>query len=340
MKISQQNDGNPADELDGFLGEAEPVLVKDGSSSVQFSIQRQDDTGVGGPICTITAFSSEACALLARHAAAFQKGTCTIVPHGKFESTIQTKLGPKRLVRVVGVDEHATGSENLAAHFTLEDDDEVSAAADQLCTTGSNGYTLADRVIARCIVAFRNGGWDSCISPTIESLVARRDHHGHGLTRSLFGEVERWFLREWALDIKEGARMMQATQLGNIIVDGVPMPGDGAADQADPCAGLSFVTDKQLLYETLGFCINPPGDGSIAEMLSANHRKEDEAMKMYTPTSRPPGVPDVLPNEYLESNGIGWRSCDSCLATETKKKPLKVCSGCVCDKYFAARYCR
>lgn len=267
-------------------------------------------------------------------------------------------------MRVVGIDEHATDSTNLAAHFTLEDDDGgAPAAADQPSAStygGSNGYTLADSVIARCIVAFRNGGWDSCISPTIESLVARRDHHGHGLTKSLFGEVEKWFLREWTLDIKEGARMMQATQLGNFVVDGVsngisngvsdgvsdgvskPGGGGGAAgEKTEPqCAGLSFVTDKQLLYNMLGFCINPPGDGSIWEMLSAHHRTEDEAMKMYTPTARPPGVPEVLPNSCMESNGIGWRSCDACLATETKEKPLKACSGCVCEKYFAARYCR
>lgn len=38
--------------------------------------------------------------------------------------------------------------------------------------------------------------------------------------------------------------------------------------------------------------------------------------------------------------GLGWHSCVFCLATDTKEKPLKVCSGCLCDKYFAGRYCR
>eukprot|EP00752_Nemacystus_decipiens_P016556 g14798.t1 len=247
-----------ADESEGFFGvEAEPVLVKDGSSSVQFSIRCQHDSGVGGPICTITAFSSAASTLLARHAAGFDEGTFTVVPHGRFESTVQTSLGLKRLVRVVEIDEHATDSTELAAHFTLEDEDDPAAAdaADRPCAShGKNGYTLGDHVIARCIVAFYNGGWDSCVSPTIESIMARRDHHGHGLTISLFDAVEKWFLREWTLDIKEGMRMMQATQLGNVIVDGVPKAGGAAAaaaaNESEPCAGLDFVTDKQLLYNT------------------------------------------------------------------------------------------
>lgn len=277
--------------------------------------------------------------VLTPRATGFPQGAYTIVRHGKFENTIRTKLGPKRLVRVVGIDEHADDSTKLAAHFTIEDDGDT-AAADQPDPRGDGGYTLAENVIARCIVAFRNGGFDSCISPTIESLVARRDHHDHGLTTSLFGEVEKWFLREWKLDIKEGARMMQATQLGNFVVDGVPKPGEGGAGGTGSCAGLNFVTDKQLLYDRLGFCINPPADGSIEEMLSANHRKDDEAMKLYARTSRPLGMPEILPTQCMESTGLGWRSCDFCLATETNKKLLKVCSGCICDKYFAARYCR
>lgn len=308
---------------------------------------------MGGTICTITAFSSAACALLASQEAAFEQGACTIVPHGKFESTIQTKLGPKRLVRVVGIDENSTDSGRLAAHFTIEDDG-ATAATYPPCPAGENVYTLAERVIARCIVAFRNGGWDSCISPTIESLVARRDHHGHGLTSCLFSEVEKWFLHDWMLDVKEGGRMLQATQLGNFVVDGVPKPGGGGggggAGETGPYGELTFVTDKQLLYNMLGFLVNTPGEGSIWEILSANHREEDEGMKMYPPAkvgaSRLPRQPEAFPDYPRAANypmaevGMGWRSCDSCLTTETKNNPLRVCSGCLCDKYFAARYCR
>lgn len=312
------------------------VIIVDGSSTL-FSIQRKDDSGVGGTICTITALSSTACAALASNASKFKQGCCTLVPHGRFESTIQTKLGPKRLVRVVGINEDATDSERLAAHFTIEDDDAVAYQP----SPDDEKYTLADSVIARGVLAFWNGGEDCSFSPTIESIVARRDYHGHGLARCLFHAVEKWLLCEWALDTKEGGRMMQATGLCNIVVDGVPTPagGDGGkGGEAGTCHGLTAVTDKELLYDTLDFIINLPGQGTYAEMMSVNHRKEDEGVRMYPPTafgSREGGMSNM--KEIL---GIGWRSCDYCLKTESMDNRLKVCTGCVCERYFAGRYCR
>lgn len=223
-------------------------------------------------------------------------------PPRQFQNTILTKLGPKRLVRVVGIDENATDSEKLAAHFTIEDDvaaaatatkEDTSAEDQPRSTRDKTDYTLADHVIARSILAFRNG-WDSCIAPTIDSIVVRRDHHGHDLARGLFGAVEEWFFREWTPGIKEGGRMLQATQLGNFIVDGLPIKhgggsgegggggscggggGGGDVGEAGPCGGLTFVTDKQLLHNTLGFLVSSPADGSIIEALSAHHRTEDE----------------------------------------------------------------
>lgn len=100
---------------------------------------------------------------------------------------------------------------------------------------------------------------------------------------------------------------------------------------------------KQLFYNTLHFCINPPADGSVAEMLSANHRKEDEAMKLFVMTKQrytDEGHLRANTVNYPAQIGMGWRSCDYCLATETVAKPLKVCGGCVCERYHAARYCR
>ncbi|CAM9936126.1 unnamed protein product, partial [Ectocarpus sp. 12 AP-2014] len=330
------------------------VHVKEGSA-ILFSIQSRGDSGLGGKLCTITAFSSDACASLRSEAHTFHKGTCCVVPHGRFESTVDTNLGPKRLVRVVGIDKNATDSQELAAHLTIEDD---SAVAYQPRPANSS-ETLADHVVCRCIMSFRNGGWDSCVSPTIESIVTRRDYHGNDLTRCLFGAVEDWFLREWTLDINEGGRMMQVTQLANLIVDGVPTPvrgggsgskeggptdvvadGDGAHIEPGTCRGLTAVTDKQLFYNMLGFVINPPGEGSIAEMLSTNHRKEDEAMKIDLASSAGPvnvwADPDAA--AHLKST-LRWRSCDFCLVTETKKKPLKVCSRCSCERFYAGRYC-
>lgn len=100
---------------------------------------------------------------------------------------------------------------------------------------------------------------------------------------------------------------------------------------------------KQLFYNTLDFCINPPGEGSIAELLSQNQRKEDEAMKLYVKAEHrytEEGHLRANSGNYLTEIGMGWRSCDYCLATETVVKPLKVCGGCVCERYHAARYCR
>ncbi|CAM9898391.1 unnamed protein product [Ectocarpus fasciculatus] len=325
------------------------VHVKEGSA-ILFSIHRVDDAGVGGKLCTITAFSSDACASLCSEADTFNKGTCCVVPHGRFESTVDTKLGPKRLVRVVGIDKNATDSDCLAAHLTIEDD---SAVAYQP-PPAQDSRTLADHVVSRCIMSFRNGGWDSCVSPTIESIMTRRDYHGNDLAKCLFGVVEDWFLREWTLDIKEGGRMIQATQLTNLIVDGVPTPlggggsdskedgptdmivdGDSADVEPGTCRGLTAVTDKQLFYNMLGFVPNPPGEGSMAEMLSVNHRKEDEAMKLHLASSA--GPVNVWASAEAaadwKSTNMRWRSCDSCLVTETKENPLKVCSRCSCERY-------
>lgn len=239
------------------------VHVKEGGS-ILFSIHHQVDNGLGGPLCTITAFSYTVLSALAYHALTFVVGSCAIVPHGRFESTIQTKLGPKRLVRIVGINKDDTDSTNLAAHFTIEDD---TAVAYQPCL--EDGATLPDHVIARGVLAFYNGGFDSNVSPTIESIMARRDYHGHGLTRCLFDAIGEWFQREWTLDIRDGARMMQATQLTNCVVDGTPVNGGGdrGGGETGACRGLVSVTDKQLLYETLEFGINPPAEGSIAEIL-------------------------------------------------------------------------
>lgn len=102
------------------------------------------------------------------------------------------------------------------------------------------------------------------------------------------------------------------------------------------CRGLTAVTDKQFFYDTLNFTINPPGEGSMAEMMSVNIRKEEEGMKIYLPTRfgfRTAGVSEKVKN-------MRWRSCDFCLATETKEAPHKVCAGCSCERYHAGRYCR
>lgn len=339
------------------FGAADEVHVKEGTD-ILFSIKRQDDDGgVGGTICTITAFSSDACESLCSEANTFNKGTCCVVPHGRFESTIDTKLGPKRLVRVVGIHKDATDSEELAAHLTIEDD---SAVAYQP-SPADDSLTLEDHVVSRCIMSFRNGSWDSCVSPTIESVVTRRDYHGNDLTRCLFGVVEDWFLHMWTLDTKEGGRMIQVTQLADIIVDGVRTPTggggsgskedgatdtivDGDGEDAEPgtCRGLTALTDKQLFYNMLDFLINPPGEGSMAEAMSVHHRKEDEAMKMHLPSSAGPvnAWASRTPDMVAELKDMRWRSCDYCLVTETKETPLKVCSGCSCERYYAGRYCR
>lgn len=89
----------------------EDVHIREGSAIV-FALQRQDDAGVGGTICPITAFSSDACTSLRSRATKSHEGTCYVVPHGRFENTVDTKLVPKRLVCVVGIDKNATHVHN------------------------------------------------------------------------------------------------------------------------------------------------------------------------------------------------------------------------------------
>ena len=331
----------------------EEVHVKEGGTLL-FSLERRDDAGVGGQLCIITAFSADACASLCVVVNTFSTGTRCVIPHGRFESTVDTKLGTKRLVRVVGIDKNATDSANLAAHLTIEDD---SAVAYQP-PPDDDKKALADYVVSRCIMSFRNGGWESCACPTIESIVTRRDYHGNDLTKCLFDVVEDWFLREWGLDTKEGGRMLQVTQLTNMIVDGVPTGGSGgkeggpeamdvdgggaAAVEPGTCRGLTAVTDKQLFYDMLGFLPNPPGAGTMAEMMSMNHRQEDEAMKMHAPSRVGPVNIWSHPGSdmFQKTKDIRWRSCDFCLTKETKDKPLKVCSRCSCERFYAGRYCK
>lgn len=330
MALRFSQDGGGGDEDDS-------VCVTEGGVTL-FYIERQEDIAMDKGLCTITAFSSRAFKALASLAAGFKKGTCALLPHGRFEHTIQTKLGPKRLVRVVGIDEDSIDSWNLAAHFTIEDD---AAVAYQPCPP-ANDATLADHVIARAILAFRSGGWEFSTSPTIESIMARRDYYGHGLTRDLFSAVEKWFLREWTLDAKEGVRTLQATQLVNAIVDGVPVPGGGGSGGGDgetgACRGLTAVTDKQLLYETLGFHVILPEEGTMTGMMSEARPKDEESMMIYPGTKH--GIRKVFRSELSAGNGVGWRSCDYCRVAEDWTSRLKVCTGCLCERYYAGHYCR
>lgn len=214
-------------------GDDDELYVEEGSS-VLFSLTSQEDFGVKGTIITITAFSSAACEALESVGNTFKEGTFSFVPHGRFQSTVDTNLGTKRLVRIVGSDKDATGSEKLAMHLTIEDD---SATAYQPCPADGKN-TLADHVIiSRCIIAFHNEGWESCISPSIESIVTRRDYHGNDLTMCLFDVVETWFLCLWTLDIKEGSRMLQATRMSDLIVDGVPAPVGGRGSGSSGAGG-------------------------------------------------------------------------------------------------------
>lgn len=325
-----QDGGGQGEEDDSFL-------VTEGGSTL-FYIECQEDMGVDGTLCTITAFSSRALAALVSLTGRFKTGTYALVPHGRFEHTIQTKLGPKRLVRVVGIDENDVDSSNLAAHFTIEDD---AAVAYQ--PSPADDMTLPDRVIARAVLAFRSGGWGLFTSPTVESIVARRDYHGHALTRDLFGAVENWFLSVWTLDTHDGVRALQATELTNAIVDGVPVPGGGGGGgvehgETGACRGLTAVTDKQLLYDTLGFRIHPPAAGTIEGMMSRTRPKDEEGVMVYPRTKH--GSRKVFRSGRLAGTGIGWRSCDYCFAVESMTSRLEVCDGCLCERYYAGRYCR
>lgn len=306
------------------------VHVTEGGS-ILFSIHRQDDSGVGGTVCIFTAFSPRAgMALIYYQAAEFRLGAFSIFPHGRYERTIQTQLGPKRLVHIVGINEGDTDSSKLAAIFAIEDD---SAIAYQPCPANDH-FTLADHVIARGVLAFHNGGLTFCIGPTIESIVARRDYHGHGLARCLFGAIEEWFRHNWQLDTKKDGRTLQATQLTHAIVDGVVLPGNkggGGGDETGACRGLAAVTEIQL-FEASGFNITRSRKGSYDAMMSGIHPKHYEGAKLWLPTKNR--------SQYLTDIALGWRSCDYCFDLEGDTDKLKVCTGYVCERYFAGRYCR
>lgn len=78
----------------------------------------------------------------------------------------------------------------------------------------SRGHTrCVIQVVARCLLAYRDGSRWSSVGPTVSSIAVRRDYQGYALAQDLFNAVEAWMVGNWRLDTINSDRILKAREL-------------------------------------------------------------------------------------------------------------------------------
>lgn len=159
-------------------------MVEDDDTIILTLTTRDEWEAYGVDILEVISWTPEASDALAAVMAGYSAGQCWFHRHGRVEHTVQTKIGSKRLVKIVGVDKNAVDSGQTAAIFTIEGENSPFKNT----PAGADKFKLRENVIARAIVAFRNGAFFMTRSPTLESILVRSDFHNNDLAVLVSGK--------------------------------------------------------------------------------------------------------------------------------------------------------
>ena len=202
----------------------------------------------GNTLMLTTGYASEAHETLEYLDSIFPEGFSCTIAHDAVVTSMDTAMGTMRLIRRTGVERTQTSAENLATVFELEAEGAPSVQS-------GKPYGIAPKVVARCVLGYRDASVWSSVGPTIQTIMVRTDYQRGSLVQLLFNAVEEWFTEFWTLDTRYGNRAFKATHLRDFIVDRAPREEDGMRDsndrdpQEDPEDMGYELTDKMFFYE-------------------------------------------------------------------------------------------
>lgn len=193
-------------------------------------------------VVAITSLSSRSRSTLETAFAVNSPGSACLIYHDKAEKPIATMSGDMTLTRRTGVDigllEDKPMAHTLTTIFEIKAADAPEYPSDRAVYERPTG--TGRKTVARCVVAYRDASRWSSVGPSIRWFMVRRDYQGIGLAQQLFDEVEKWYVRNWALNTNKGNRVLKATQLKDYIVD-----------RSDEMEGRpsALITDKMFFYD-------------------------------------------------------------------------------------------
>lgn len=187
----------PSDGPTSKTSESKPVpaptasLVPEGGGKATLVIETAPGSYMYGPVLALTSTTTEALEMLEHLQSIFPTGYACVVPHSDVETSMRTEVGHMRVTRRTGAQKvgkkTAPSSKTLATIFELESDGAPKFSSPE----GHVSHGLADNVVARAVIAYRDAsGWPS-VGPTIQSIEVRRDYQGSGLVQDLFNAIER-----------------------------------------------------------------------------------------------------------------------------------------------------
>lgn len=215
------------------------VKLESKGGNVILNIETALGKNIYGDILTLTCTVVDIQKTLQYLESIFPTGFACIVPHDLVATTIDTVKGPMKLIKRTGVDKDTSSAEHLTTIFELEVEDAPPFDNPE----GLEPHGVGDKIVARCVMGYRDASFWPSVGPTIQSLAVRRDYHGTGLVQDLFNAVEGWFVRYWNLDTVQRNRIFKVTQLKDFIVDRAS-GGDSAQPDEDQA-----LTDKIFFYE-------------------------------------------------------------------------------------------
>lgn len=162
-----------------------------------------------------------------------------LIYHDALAMTMETVVGTMRLISRTGIGSTQLSAKHMATIFEVE-----AEGAPKVHSGRPLG--IAPKVVARCVMGYRDASVWQSVGPTIQTLMVRTDYQGNGLVQELFIAVEKWFVDNWTLDTRYRNRALKVTHLRDFIVDRAPRKRD------DPADSYNELTDKMFFFE-VGF---------------------------------------------------------------------------------------
>lgn len=144
-----------------------------------------------GPVLALTSTTVDAQETLEYLESIFHTGYAVLLPHAKMESNVRTVKGNMRLTTRTGIQQVVKKKNPSAKSLTTIFELELDRAPKFASPAGHAPHAVADNVVARAVIAYRDAtGWPS-LGPTIQSIEVRRDYQGGNLVQDLFNAIER-----------------------------------------------------------------------------------------------------------------------------------------------------
>lgn len=189
-----------------------------------------------GPTLMLTSNTVESLEALEYLDSIFPVGYSCLIYHDVLAVTMETVVGTMRLICRTGIGSKQLSAKHMATIF------EVEAEGAPKVLSGKH-LGIAPKVVARCVLGYRDASVWQSVGPTIQTLMIRTDYQGNGLVQELFNAVEKWFADTWTLDTRFKNRALKVTHLRDFIVDRAPRKQD------DPADSHNELTDKMFFYE-------------------------------------------------------------------------------------------